>query len=74
MVSCLIRSASATVTLDDGSQITISRRPTDAPERTAAAVARLLAVDRFEYALTPHLLFGPSRSTLALSGPALSAQ
>jgi hypothetical protein len=71
MVSCLIRSASATVILDDGGQITIPRHVNDPIERTAAAVARLLCVDRFEYALTPRLLSGPASSHLAVRGSAL---
>ncbi|MGC2290118.1 MAG: hypothetical protein WA688_09740 [Thermoplasmata archaeon] len=73
MVSCLIRSVSATITLDSGAQISIPRRANDPPERTAKAVASLLCIDRFEYALTPSLRFGPTGSRLAVRGPALLA-
>jgi hypothetical protein len=69
MVSCLIRSISATVTLDDGAQITLPRRVNDTPEHTARAVANVLCVDQFEYALTPSLRFGPSGSRLAVRAP-----
>jgi hypothetical protein len=73
MVSCLIQSSSATITLDDGAQFTIPRRASDAPEKTAAGVARLLCVDRFDYALTPRLRFEPTGSRLALVGSPLPA-
>jgi hypothetical protein len=73
MVSCLIKSISATVTLDDGAQIIIPRRVNDPPERTARAVANLLCIDRFEYALTPSLRLGPKGSSLAVrSAPLLT--
>jgi hypothetical protein len=51
LVTCRIQATSATITLDDGQQLTIPRRLGDPPERTAASVARLLCVDRFEYAV-----------------------
>jgi hypothetical protein len=73
MVSCLIKSISATVTLDDGAQIVIPRRANDSPERTARAVANLLCVDRFEYALTPSIRFGPTSARLAVRGAPLLA-
>jgi hypothetical protein len=69
MVGCLIKSNSATVFFDDGGQITIPRRPNDRPERTARAVAKLLCVDRFEYALTPSVRYGSAGSRLAVMGP-----
>jgi hypothetical protein len=68
MVSCLIQSNSATVTLDDGAQICIPRSVNDSPERTAKAVGSLLCIDQFEYALTPSLRFGPTGSRLAVKG------
>lgn len=73
MVSCLIKSTSATVTLDDGAQVTIPRRVNDPPERTAQAVANVLCVDRFEYALTPGIRFGPTGSGLAIRNASLRA-
>jgi hypothetical protein len=73
MVSCLIRSASATVTLDDGAQIILPRRPIDPPERTVAAVTKLLCVDRFEFALTPNLRYGSPGSSLAVPSPSMRA-
>lgn len=52
MITCLIQAASATITLDDGAEITIPRRHNEPPEKTAATVASLLCVDRFDYAMT----------------------
>ncbi len=57
---CRIRAASTTISFGDGVELTIPRRYGEPPEKTASSVARLLVVDRFDYALA-----------LCLEGPRL---
>jgi hypothetical protein len=45
----MIRAATATITFDNGVQMTIPRRFGDPPEKTADSVAKILRVDRFEF-------------------------
>jgi hypothetical protein len=52
LTTCLIQGATATITFDTGAQITIPRRFSDPPEKTANSVAKVLRVDRFEYSRT----------------------
>ncbi|MCI4352718.1 MAG: hypothetical protein L3K14_04940 [Thermoplasmata archaeon] len=56
MVTCLIQNTSATITFDDGAEITIPRKYSEPPEKTVTAVANLLQVGRFQYALSPVLV------------------
>lgn len=52
LTTCLIRAATATITFENGKQFTVPRRYTDPPERTAASVASLFRVDRFDFAVS----------------------
>jgi hypothetical protein len=49
LTTCLIQVATATITFEDGVQMTIPRQFGDSPEKTANSVAKVLRVDRFEY-------------------------
>jgi hypothetical protein len=51
LTTCLIRAASTTITFDNGVALTLPRKYGDSPEKTASSVARVLCVDRFDYAV-----------------------
>lgn len=48
-VTCLIQPSSATIIFDNGAKLTVPRKHDEPPEKTAASVAKLLLVDRFDY-------------------------
>lgn len=52
LTTCRIQAASTTITFDNGARITLPRRQDDPPEKTMGSVARVLLIDRFEYALS----------------------
>ena len=67
LTTCLIQSVSATITFENGDQMTIPRRFSDPPEKTAQSVAKVLHVDRFDY---PHSALPTGRERPGLPGKA----
>ena len=47
---CWIRAESTTITFDDGSELTVPRKSNELPTKTLHDVAKVLRVDRFNFA------------------------